>query len=39
MEIVSQLAGGFGTALHADNVLFLFAGCVLGLIIGVLPGL
>ena len=39
MDILGQLAGGFGTALHADNVLFLLAGCILGLIIGVLPGL
>ena len=39
MEILGQLAGGFGTALQADNVLFLLAGCILGLIIGVLPGL
>ncbi|MBI2983947.1 MAG: tripartite tricarboxylate transporter permease [Chloroflexi bacterium] len=39
MDVLGSLAGGFGTALQAHNVLFLLAGCLLGLIIGVLPGL
>ncbi|HEV8535199.1 MAG TPA: tripartite tricarboxylate transporter permease [Candidatus Limnocylindria bacterium] len=39
MEVLGELAGGFGTALQPVNVAFLFAGCLLGLIIGVLPGL
>ncbi len=39
MDVLGSLFGGFGTALQAHNILFLVAGCVLGLIIGVLPGL
>ncbi len=39
MEVLGLLAGGFGTALQPVNVAFLLVGCVLGLIIGVLPGL
>ncbi|MBI2773112.1 MAG: tripartite tricarboxylate transporter permease [Chloroflexi bacterium] len=39
MDVLGSLAGGFATALQANNVLFLLAGCILGLIIGVLPGL
>jgi putative tricarboxylic transport membrane protein len=39
MEVLGNLAGGFGTALQPINIAFLFAGCLLGLIIGVLPGL
>ena len=39
MEVLGNLAGGFGTALQPVNIAFLIAGCFLGLIIGVLPGL
>ena len=39
MDVLASLAGGFATALEAQNILFLLAGCLLGLIIGVLPGL
>src|SRR6266511_1996224 len=39
MDVIGSLIGGFGTALQANNMLFLIAGCLLGLIIGVLPGL
>jgi putative tricarboxylic transport membrane protein len=39
MEVLGSLAGGFATALQPHNVGFLLAGCLLGLIIGVLPGL
>src|SRR5437879_10532911 len=36
---LSSLAGGFATALQPINIAMLFVGVVLGLIIGVLPGL
>jgi putative tricarboxylic transport membrane protein len=39
MEILSSLGGGFATALQPINIAMLFVGVVLGLIIGVLPGL
>jgi putative tricarboxylic transport membrane protein len=39
VEVVGSLIGGFGIALQANNILFLVAGCLLGLVIGVLPGL
>src|SRR5213083_2492179 len=39
MEIFGQLAGGFATALQPINMAMLFVGVVLGLVIGVLPGL
>jgi putative tricarboxylic transport membrane protein len=39
MEVFSQLGGGFATALQPYNVFLLFVGVVLGLVIGVLPGL
>src|SRR5689334_10274336 len=38
-EVLGGLAGGFATATQPYNVLLLYAACVLGLIIGVLPGL
>jgi len=37
--VFSSLAGGFATALHPINMAMLFVAVVLGLIIGVLPGL
>jgi len=39
MEVLGELAGGFATALQPINIAFLLAGCLLGLVIGVLPGL
>src|SRR5947199_126567 len=39
MEVLGLLAGGFGTALQPINVGFLMVGVLLGLVIGVLPGL
>jgi putative tricarboxylic transport membrane protein len=39
MDIFSNLAFGFGVALTPTNLLYAFAGTVLGTIIGVLPGL
>src|SRR2546428_9240612 len=39
MEVFGQLAGGFAVALHPINVAMLFVAVVLGLVIGVRPGL
>jgi TctA family transporter len=39
MELLSNLALGFGVAFTFQNLLYAFAGCVLGTLIGVLPGL
>src|SRR6266540_3479753 len=39
MEVFGELALGFSTALQPYNVLLLFVGVMLGLVIGVLPGL
>jgi len=39
VEVFGQLAGGFATALHPVNLAMLFVAVVLGLVIGVLPGL
>src|SRR5919106_6593452 len=39
LETLSSLAGGFATATQPVNLLLLFIACLLGLIIGVLPGL
>src|SRR5262247_3687089 len=39
MEVFGNLASGFATALQPINVFFLLVGVVLGLVIGVLPGL
>src|SRR3989442_8949595 len=39
MEVLGLLAGGFGTALQPINLGFLMVGVLLGLVIGVLPGL
>src|SRR5438105_8028014 len=36
---LASLAGGFGTALQPVNIAMLLVGVVLGLLIGVLPGL
>ncbi len=39
MELLSNLALGFGVALSATNLLYCFIGVVLGTLIGVLPGI
>jgi putative tricarboxylic transport membrane protein len=39
MELLSHLALGFDTALSLNNLLYAFVGCLLGTLIGVLPGL
>ncbi len=39
MDLLSNLALGFGVAFTIQNLLYAFAGCVLGTLIGVLPGL
>ncbi len=39
MEILSDLADGFAVVLTLENLLFCFAGVVMGTFIGVLPGL
>src|ERR687885_1982601 len=38
-DVLSSLAGGFGTAAQPYNLILLFIACFLGLVIGVLPGL
>lgn len=39
MELFNNLMLGFGTALSLQNLAYAFFGCVLGTLIGVLPGL
>ncbi|MGB7989997.1 MAG: tripartite tricarboxylate transporter permease, partial [Candidatus Methylophosphatis roskildensis] len=39
MELLSNLAIGFGTALTLQNLFYAFAGCLIGTLIGVLPGI
>ncbi|TCT02568.1 tripartite tricarboxylate transporter permease [Aquabacter spiritensis] len=39
MELFDNLALGFSVAFTAQNLLYCFVGCVLGTLIGVLPGL
>lgn len=39
MELLSNLALGFETALSLQNVTYALVGCLLGTLIGVLPGL
>ena len=38
-ELLNNLALGFGVALTAQNLVYAFFGCILGTLIGVLPGL
>ena len=38
MELWGNLAIGFGTALSPQNLIYSFAGCLIGTLIGVLPG-
>ena len=37
MELLDNLAIGFGTALTLQNLFYAFAGCLIGTLIGVLP--
>jgi putative tricarboxylic transport membrane protein len=39
MELLNNLALGFGVAFTAQNLLYAFIGCILGTLIGVLPGI
>jgi putative tricarboxylic transport membrane protein len=39
MDLLNNLALGFGVAFTAQNLLYAFMGCVLGTLIGVLPGI
>ena len=39
MDLFSNLALGFATALQPENLLYCFIGTLLGTLIGVLPGL
>src|SRR5687768_17986864 len=38
MDLISNLTLGFGVAFTPINLLYAFVGCVLGTLIGVLPG-
>jgi putative tricarboxylic transport membrane protein len=39
MDLISNLSLGFSTALSLQNLMYAFTGCLLGTLIGVLPGL
>src|SRR5512132_2571784 len=39
MDLISNLAIGFGVAVTPINLLYCFIGCILGTLIGVLPGI
>jgi putative tricarboxylic transport membrane protein len=39
VEVLGELAGGFGTALTLENLLFAAVGVTLGTLVGVLPGI
>ena len=39
MDLMHNLALGFGVAFTLQNLLYAFFGCILGTLIGVLPGL
>src|SRR5574342_374088 len=39
VEILQNLAFGFGVALSLQNLIYCFLGCLLGTLIGVLPGI
>jgi TctA family transporter len=39
MELIGNLAHGFGVALTLNNLLFCLIGCIIGTAIGVLPGI
>ena len=39
MDLISNLSLGFGVAFTPINLLYAFVGCILGTLIGVLPGI
>jgi len=39
MDLIANLSLGFGVAFTPINLLYAFIGCVLGTLIGVLPGI
>ena len=39
MDLISNLSIGFGVAFTAQNLVYAFVGCLLGTLIGVLPGI
>ena len=39
MDALNLLLSGFGAALSLQNLLYAFVGCILGTIVGILPGL
>ena len=39
MELISHLSIGFGVAFTPVNLLYAFAGCLMGTLVGVLPGI
>ncbi|MEK1928271.1 MAG: tripartite tricarboxylate transporter permease, partial [Pararhizobium sp.] len=39
MELISNLGLGFATALSLQNLFYAFSGCLLGTLVGVLPGI
>ena len=39
MEVLNNLAFGFSHALTINNLMFCAAGCIIGTLIGLLPGL
>jgi len=39
MDLLNNLAIGFATALTLQNLIYAFAGCLIGTLIGVLPGI
>jgi len=39
MDLFANLSLGFGVAFTAQNLMYAFVGCLLGTLIGVLPGI
>jgi len=39
MDLLNNLALGFGVAFTPINLMYCFIGCILGTLIGVLPGI
>ncbi len=39
MDLINNLSIGFGVAFTAQNLMYAFIGCILGTLIGVLPGI
>ena len=39
MDLINNLSLGFGVAFTAQNLIYAFVGCLLGTLIGVLPGI